>query len=63
VRPALQEWSAALDGPIQGVISLLTDRDERSVRLRQSNPFAGVLSSAERNAIIRQFHSHDAAAT
>ena len=61
VRLALEEWRMALDGPIDGVIALLSESDERSVRLRQSNPFAGVLSHAERNAILRQFGSHDAA--
>src|SRR5437773_763644 len=42
-RPALREWLDALDGPLEGVIALLTSPDERATRLRQSNPFAGVL--------------------
>src|ERR1700720_3281136 len=54
--PALQEWMAVLNGPVEGVLDLLTARDERATRLRQSNPFAGALSSQERNAIIRRFH-------
>lgn len=58
-RSTLREWLAALDGPVEGVLHLLTSRDERSTRLRQSNPFAGVLSQQERNAILRQFHAHD----
>jgi len=61
VRPALQEWLAALNGPTEGVMAVLTGRDERAVRLRQSNPFAGVLSQSERNAILRRFESYDAA--
>ena len=59
-RRALEEWQIALDGPIDGVIVLLTETDERSIRLRQSNPFAGVLPPGERNAILRQFKTHDA---
>lgn len=59
--PALQEWADALDGPIEGVVALLTDNDERATRLRQSNPFAGVLPPAVRNRIIREFQAHDAA--
>lgn len=59
--PALREWLEALDGPVNGVIALLTGPDERSRRLRQSNPFAGVLSPQERNAVIQRFHSHDPA--
>ena len=60
-QPALEEWLAALDGPPEGVIALLTNTDERAVRLRQSSPFAGVLTPLERTAIIRRFQSHDAA--
>jgi hypothetical protein len=59
--PALLEWQIALDGPLDGVVALLTNRDDRSRRLRQSNPFAGVLSNEERNAILRRFHSTDTA--
>lgn len=63
VVPALEEWSQVLHGPLAGVIDLLTNPDERSTRLRQSNPFTGALSPAERNAILRQFQSHDAHST
>jgi hypothetical protein len=61
--PALQEWADTLDGPIEGVVALLTREDERATRLRQSNPFAGVLPPAVRNRIIRDFQAHDAAGT
>jgi hypothetical protein len=57
----LQEWLVVLDGPADGIVALLTGDDERAVRLRQSNPFAGVLSQQERTAILRQFESYDAA--
>jgi hypothetical protein len=50
-----------LDGPPEGVVAVLTGEDERATRLRQSNPFAGVLSQQERNAILLQFESHDPA--
>ena len=58
-RPTPEEWSAILDGPVDGVIAVLIGTDDRSVRLRQSNPFAGVLSPQERNTILRRFQSHD----
>lgn len=61
-RQALLEWQAAVDGPADAVIEVLTGSDERSIRLRQSNPFAGVLSPAERLTILRRFHEHDAPA-
>jgi hypothetical protein len=55
LRPALIEWMRALDESTEAVVALLTGRDERSTRLRQSNPFTGVLTPSERNAIIRKF--------
>ena len=55
VRTTLDEWAAALDGPVDGVLHLLTDADQRATRLRQSNPFVGVISPTERNEILRRF--------
>jgi hypothetical protein len=63
VRPALQEWLSVLEGSQDELIAILTGTDERSVRLRQSNPFTGVLPEPERIRIIRQFCSHDSAST
>jgi hypothetical protein len=63
VRPTLQEWLTALNGPMDGIIGLLTGTDERSIRLRQSNPFTRVLPQHERNAILRQFHAHETTRT
>jgi hypothetical protein len=59
VQPDLAAWSAALEGPLDGVIQLLTGDDERATRLRQSNPFAGVLTPQERLTILKQFREHD----
>jgi len=58
-RPTLQEGLEVLDGAPEGVVAVLTSRDERSTRLRQSNPFAGVLSQQERNGILLQFEAYD----
>jgi hypothetical protein len=63
VQPVLDEWLGILNGPFEGVISVLTSTDERTTRLRQSNPFAGLLSQTERNAILQQFEVYDAAST
>lgn len=60
---ALKEWETILNGPMTDILKALTSLDERSVRLRQSNPFAGALTQQERNKIIRQFESYDAATT
>ena len=52
VRPVFEEWRAILDGPIAGVFAVLEGVDERSMRLRQSSPFCGILTPAERTAIL-----------
>jgi hypothetical protein len=62
-RSSLQEWATVLDGPLEGVIALLTGQDERAVRLRQSNPFAGALPQNVRNEIFLRFEARDEAAT
>ncbi len=62
-RSALLEWNTTLNGPIAGVVDLLTDTSERAARLRQSNPFAGVLPQRERAAILREFAAYDEAST
>lgn len=59
VESTLAEWSAILAGPLSGVLAVLTDPGERATRLRQSNPFAGVLSQRERTAILLHYASHD----
>ena len=60
VRSTLEEWDIALHGSTEHVIELLTGAGERSVRLRQSNPFAGVLSSRQRTEILNRFAHRDA---
>ena len=61
VMPALLEWEVALKGPLSEVLDLLTNTNERATRLRQSNPFAGLLTQRERSAILREFAAYDAA--
>ena len=43
VRPALKEWQGILDGPFALILETLESDDEKSVRLRQSSPFCGIL--------------------
>jgi hypothetical protein len=63
VRPALLEWQALLSGPVDDLIVVLTRPDGRSMRLRQSNPLAGVLPISERNGILRRFARHGSVST
>lgn len=52
---ALIEWEQILSGQIDQVAQFLSERTEKAVRLRQSSPFAGILSEAERGAIYESF--------
>ena len=54
-KPALAEWEQILSGPSEQIVQFLTERSERATRLRQSSPFAGILSEPERKAIYESF--------
>jgi hypothetical protein len=54
---ALAEWREILDRPWPEIAALITGADERAVRLRQSSPFAGVLSPAERRRVYEAFRA------
>jgi hypothetical protein len=55
---ALQEWKEILRSePLEQVLSLLEEDSERPDRLRQSSPFAGILSPEERMEIMRAYDS------
>ena len=57
-RPAYVEWQDLLDGaPLSEVLTILRSNSERAVRLRQSSPFAGVLTSEERNRVLALYES------
>ncbi len=58
-RPALLEWRDLLDGPLETLLALLTSREERAAQLRQSSPFAGILTPEERFAILRDFQTRE----
>jgi hypothetical protein len=58
-KPALLEWQRILEGPFEDVLALLEATDERATRLRQSSPFAGILTQDERLEIIREFHRRE----
>lgn len=51
------EWRAILRRPWPEVAALITDSGELATRLRQSTPFAGVLSAAERKRIYDAFRA------
>jgi len=53
--PALAEWAPILASPASQVVALLAERSERATRLRQSSPFAGILSEEERRAVYESY--------
>ena len=54
---ALEEWRAILKRPWPDIAALITDSGETATRLRQSSPFAGVLTPAERRRIYEAFRA------
>jgi hypothetical protein len=60
--PAVAEWRRILEREWGAIRSLLLDPGEEGCRLRQSNPFCGVLSPRQRWEIYRRnAHEHQAA--
>lgn len=52
--PVLGEWMRILDGPWSRAREVLLDESQEGRRLRQSNPFCGVLSPQERWQVYRR---------
>lgn len=52
-----QEWRAILRRSWPEIASLITEPSEDGARLRQSSPFAGVLTPAERSRIYEAFRA------
>lgn len=57
---ALAEWEGILAQGQQATLAALTEDSERGRRLRQSNPFTGVLSPQERNTIFAEYEARAA---
>jgi hypothetical protein len=53
----LTEWQEILRKPWPVVAALITELSENATRLRQSSPFAGVLSPMERRRIYEAFRT------
>ena len=51
----LSELEQILSSPVNQVLALLVERSERAARLRQSIPFCGILTEAERRAIYESY--------
>lgn len=53
--PAFAEWAHLLTRSADEIAQLLSERSEHATRLRQSSPFCGVLTEAERRAIYESY--------
>lgn len=51
----LDEWDRILGKPWPAIAAFITSFSERAIRLRQSSPFAGVLTPAERARVYAAF--------
>lgn len=58
-NPTLTEWTLLLQEPWPDVKKALLDPSETGCRLRQSNPFCGILTPRERWAVYRDFQAHE----
>jgi hypothetical protein len=47
------EWARALDRGLDATLRIALGRSQRAAALRQCSPFAGILTSEERNAFLR----------
>ena len=52
---AFAEWARILTGTVDQVARFLEECSERATRLRQSSPFCGILTEAERRAIYESY--------
>lgn len=53
--PYLDRWRAILEKPIEEITALIEEDSEQMTAMRQSSPFAGVLSPKERWRIYDTF--------
>lgn len=51
----LREWERLLEGPVEEILGVLASPTPRARELRQNSPFAGVLSTSERESVLRSF--------
>lgn len=54
----LRDWEKLLDGPVDDVLDVLTSQTPRAQELRANSPFAGVLSSEDREKTLHAFRTH-----
>jgi hypothetical protein len=53
----LKEWQEVLKQPWRRIAAIITEPTEHGARVRQSSPFAGVLTNEERRRIYEAFRA------
>lgn len=57
LTPAVREWEHILNtNPKEQILSILESDSEKSVRLRSSSPFTGILTDSERKRIFEFYN-------
>jgi hypothetical protein len=56
-RGHLEEWERAMGAGLESALALAVEDSERAAALRQSSPFAGVLTARERHAFLRSWRA------
>jgi hypothetical protein len=59
-QPYLDDWQGILDSGLEPCLAVMTEQSERATALRQSSPFAGMLSNQERFEFLRSWGRADA---
>ena len=54
---AVDEWRDILDRPLHELLRLLAEESENADRLRQSSPFAGILTEEERTEVFQHYET------
>jgi len=54
-RPYWDAWRELLKRPLEELLALMVEDSEKMTAMRQSNPFAGILTPRERWSIYDQF--------
>ena len=58
-----REWQEILNRPLEEVLQLFCAESDEGQRLRQNDPFVGILSDEEVRAIKKEFRQREAART
>jgi hypothetical protein len=49
----LTEWERLIEAGVDAALAVATEHSEKASALRQSSPFAGILSTSERSAFLK----------